>query len=107
MRKMFRVLFWIALVLGVVIGTARATVLRWWRVPEDDRFLTLSLSPSLRAGDLILLWRGTSPRFGDLVMCPEPKRPDRIVIGRMIGDARDSVQVKGMNVTVNRKKMPN
>ncbi|HEY6077776.1 MAG TPA: signal peptidase I [Polyangiaceae bacterium] len=106
MRKLFRLLFWALLVLGVVIGTARATVLRWWWVPTDDRFLTSSISPSVRAGDLLLLWRGTNPRFGDLVMCPEPKRPDRIVIGRIIGEARDSLQVKGTTVTVNRKNMP-
>jgi signal peptidase I len=105
MRKMFRFLFWVALVIGVIVGTARATVIRWWRVPTDDPYLTSSISPSVRAGDLILLWRGTKPGFGDLVMCPEPKRPERVVIGRLVGERGDSLQVKNGNITVNRKHM--
>lgn len=105
MRKMFRFLFWVALILGVVIGTARATIIRWWRVPSDDLFLTSSISPSVRAGDLILLWRGTKPSFGDLVLCPEPKRTDRVVIGRLLGEENDALQIKGSNVIVNRKRL--
>lgn len=105
MRKMFRFLFWVALVAGAVIGLARATVIRWWRVPTDDPYLTSSISPSIRAGDLILLWRGTKPGFGDLVLCPEPKRPDRVVIGRLIGEQRDKLTVKNGSVVVNNKQM--
>jgi signal peptidase I len=105
MRKLFRFLFWVALVAGAVIGLARATVIRWWRVPSDDPYLTSSISPSIRAGDLILLWRGTKPGFGDLVLCPEPKRPDRVVIGRLIGEQRDKLTVKNGNVVVNNKQM--
>ena len=72
MRKMFRFAFWVALIVGAVIGVARATAIRWWRVPQDDRYLTASISPTLRGGDLILLWRLSKPSLGDLVMCPEP-----------------------------------
>lgn len=103
MRKMFRFLFWVALVLGIVIGVGRATCIRWWRVPSDDPYLTASISPSVRAGDLILLWRGSKPGFGDLVMCPEPKHPERIVIGRLVGEGGDEVIVKGADITVNNK----
>ena len=104
MRKMFRFLFWVALVLGVVIGFARLTAIRWWRVPQDDPYLTASLSPSIRGGDLILLWRLTKPGFGDLVLCPEPKRPDRVVIGRLVGESRDELEVVGADITINRKR---
>jgi signal peptidase I len=104
MRKMFRFLFWVALVLGVVIGFARLTAIRWWRVPQDDPYLTASLSPSVRAGDLILLWRLTKPGFGDLVLCPEPKRPDRVVIGRLVGESRDELEVVGADITINRRR---
>jgi len=104
MRKIFQILFWTALVLGIVIGLARAIAIRWWRVPADDPYLTASTSPSVRAGDLILLWRFTAPRFGDLVLCPEPKKPDRVVIGRLVGEARDDLEVNGADIVINRKR---
>lgn len=101
---MFRFLFWCALIVGIVVGVLRATVIRWWRVPTNDPYLTASLSPSIRAGDLILLWRGTKPGFGDLVLCPEPRRPERVVIGRIVGEGRDDVQIDGADITVNRRR---
>jgi len=101
MRKMFRFLFWVALILGAMIGVARATAVRWWRVPQADRYLTASISPSLRGGDLILLWRLTPPNIGDLVLCPEPNHPERVVIGRIVGKGRDEVEVTGADVSRN------
>jgi len=105
MRKMFKFLFWVALVLGILIGVLRATCIRWWRVPSDDPYLTASTSPSVRAGDLILLWRGSKPGFGDLVICPEPKHPERVVIARIAGEERDNITVEGADITVNRKNI--
>jgi signal peptidase I len=104
MHKMLRLLFWVALVSGVMIGFLRLTVLRWWRVPSNDPYLTASISPSLRGGDLILLWRGTKPGFSDLVLCPEPKQTDRVVIGRIAGAGRDNIEVSGADILVNRKR---
>ncbi len=105
MHKIFRFLFWTALVLGVIIGGLRATAIRWWRVPTDDPYLTASLSPSVRGGDLILLWRLTRPAFGDLVLCPEPRQPGRVVIGRLVGESRDDLEVTGSEIIVNRRRM--
>jgi signal peptidase I len=99
---MFRFLYWTALVLGIFIGFLRLTAIRWWRVPSDDPYLTSSLSPSVRPGDLILLWRLTRPGFSDLVLCPEPKHPNRVVIGRIAGVGRDDLEVTGAEITVNR-----
>ena len=104
MRSTFRFLIWTVLVLGALVGLARATAIRWWRVPQDDVYLTASTSPSVRAGDLILLWRLTRPAFGDLVLCPEPKKPGRVVIGRIAGESRDDVQVIGADITINRRR---
>jgi signal peptidase I len=104
MRKIFNLVFWVALVIGVVIGLARATAIRWWRVPSDDPYLSASTSPSVRAGDLILLWRLTRPGFGDLVLCPEPKQPGRVVIGRLVGESRDDLEVNGADIVINRKR---
>lgn len=104
MRSLFRFLIWTVVVLCVLIGLARATAIRWWRVPQDDAYLTASTSPSVRAGDLILLWRLTRPAFGDLVLCPEPKKPGRIVIGRIAGESRDELKVIGADITINSRR---
>lgn len=101
MRKLFRILFWVALIGGAVVIVARATAIRWWRVPQADRYLTASISPSLRGGDLILLWRLTPPVLGDLVLCPEPNHPERVVIGRLVAQGNDEVEVNGADVSRN------
>jgi signal peptidase I len=105
MRKMFRFLFWVALVVGVIVGLLRLTAIRWWRVPTGDHYLTASISPSVRAGDLILLWRLTKPGFGDLVLCPEPGHPDRVVIGRIAGEEGDRLELTGANILLNDKRV--
>lgn len=104
LRKMLRFLFWVVLVVGIVIGFLRLTALRWWRVPSNDPYLTASISPSLRGGDLILLWRLTKPAFSDLVLCPEPKQPGRVVIGRIAAVGRDELEVTGADIKVNNKR---
>lgn len=101
MQKLLKFLLWTALVVGVVVGVARGVAIRWWRIPEGDPYLEASIAPSLRGGDLIILWRLTPPKFGDLVMCPEPTAPERMVIGRIFGDAGDKVRVEGSKVYVN------
>ena len=85
--------FWVLAFLGVLVGLARLTCLRWWRVPEDDPTLTTSLAPTLRPGDWVILWRLTPPGFGDLVLCPDPEEAGEIVIGRIAGEGGDSVAV--------------
>jgi signal peptidase I len=101
MRTVLRIAFWTAIVAALIIGTLRVVAIRWWRVPSNDPWLEASIEPSLRGGDLILLWRLTTPHFGDLVMCPEPNAPERVVIGRIIGESRDSIEIEGTGVTVN------
>ena len=101
MQKLLKFLLWTALIVGVLIGLLRATAIRWWRIPEGDPYLEASIAPTLRGGDLVILWRATKPKFGDLVTCPEPKAPDRMVIGRIIGDPGDQVHIEGARVSVN------
>ena len=96
-----RFLVWTALIIGLVIGAARATALRWVRLPTNDPVLETSVLPTLEGGDLILLWRLGKPRFGDLVLCPEPGYPERFVIGRIAGESGDQVRIKDSKATVN------
>ncbi len=106
MRKLVRFLLWTAIIVGAIIGVARYTAIRWWRVPENDPYLEASISPSLRGGDLIILWRLTAPSFGDLVLCPEPEAPERVVIGRIAGESNDKVRLEGGQVQTNRSVAP-
>src|SRR5688500_19291321 len=97
MSKTLRVLLWSAAVIAVVIGLARAVAIRWWRIPmtEEYAWLAVSVTPSLRGGDLVLLWRLTEPAYGDLVLCPDPEQPQRVVIGRLVGEGEDMIKIEG------------
>lgn len=96
MAALLRFLLWTALVLGALGLFLHLTVLRVWRVPVNDPVLQASLAPTLQPGDLVLLWRLTEPTFGDLVLCPEPDYPERVVIGRVFAEGGDSIEfVKG------------
>jgi signal peptidase I len=103
MGKTLRVVLWTLAVLAVIVGLSRAVALRWWRIPVDDPYLAASVTPSLRGGDRVLLWRLTQPSFGDLVLCPEPEHPERVVVGRIVGEADDKVTITGTSMTVNGK----
>jgi signal peptidase I len=104
MRKIFKFVVWVAFLGGALVGVLRLTFIRWWRVPSNDPYLTASISPTLRGGDLILLWRGSKPGFGDLVLCPEPKRTERVVIGRLVGEGNDEIKVSGSTITLNGRR---
>lgn len=106
MSALRRWLLWSLLSLGVISVFLRLTALRPWKVPEGDPYLEASVAPSLKGGDWVLLWRLTPPTLGALVLCPEPKHPERVVIGRMIGEERNRVKVDGTRVYVNDKLQP-
>lgn len=102
-RTFVRFLVWTALLISLVIGLARATVVRWLRISTTDPVFATSLLPTLRAGDLILVQRVTRPVMGDLVLCPEPDYPDRYIIGRIVGEPGDAVELRDGEVFVNGK----
>jgi signal peptidase I len=104
MSKLLRYLAWTLLIAGGLIGIARLTVIRWWRVPVGDPYLEASLAPSLRGGDWLILWRGTAPSEGSLVLCPEPKAAGRYTIGRILGEKGDHVKLTNGGVFVNERR---
>lgn len=106
MRTLWRWLIWIGIVVGVVIGVARAFAIRWWRVPANDPYLEASIAPTLRGGDLILLWRASPPHLGDLALCPEPKHPERVVIGRVAASEGETLIVDGAQAFLNGRRYP-
>jgi len=99
--QLTRVLVWTLLIVGLVIGLLRTIAIRWVRLPRDDIVFTTSTLPTLGPGDLILTYRLGAPVFGDLVLCPEPGYPERFIIGRIIGEAGDEVQIKDGRPIVN------
>ncbi|MET0790192.1 MAG: signal peptidase I [Polyangiaceae bacterium] len=107
MSKILRFVVWTLIIGGALAGLLRLTVLRWWQVPLGDPYLEASLAPTLRGGDWILLWRGTAPIEGALVLCPDPKAAQRQVIGRIVGESSDHVQIVGDGVIVNRRPFEN
>ncbi len=104
MRKLARGLLWMAVVFGIIVGVARAVALRWWRIPEGDPSLEASIAPTMRPGDMVILWRLSAPSFGDLVLCPEPGSTGRVAIGRLVGEPRDVVEVEGSSLWINTKR---
>jgi len=106
-RSFPRFIAYVAIFLGVLIGAARATAIRWYQIPTDDPYLQASVAPTLSGGDWILLWRLTKPNFGDLALCAEPNAEHRSVIGRIAGVGRDKVEIKGAELVVNGRRMSN
>ena len=52
-----------------------------------------------------MLWRLTEPDFGDLVMCPEPGAPERVVLGRILGESNDEIRFTSGQVALNRRQI--
>ncbi len=100
MWKFLRIAGWTAVVLAVLIGVLRLTAIRWWQLPGNDPYLDASVEPTLHGGDWIVLWRATTPKFGDLVLCPEPKS-NRPTIGRIAGESNDHLKLTGSALAIN------
>ena len=93
LSSILRFTVFFAVIFGALVGALRLTCLRWWQVPTDDPDLAASIAPTLAPGDWIILWRGTSPGFGDLVLCPDPDDPAQVVIARVAGEGGDHLEV--------------
>ncbi|HKQ68465.1 MAG TPA: signal peptidase I [Polyangiaceae bacterium] len=103
MKTIFRLILWITVALAALLGILRATCIRLWTMPGDDALLSLSVMPTLEAGDELVLWRVGIPGFGELVECPDPEAPGRFVVGRILGEPGDTVVVDRAYITVNDK----
>jgi signal peptidase I len=104
MSKFLRYLAWTLFIVGGLIGIARLTVIRWWRLPTGDPYLEASLAPGLRGGDWLILWRGSAPIEGNLVLCPEPKTAGRYTLGRIVGEGGDHVKLASEGLLVNGRR---
>jgi signal peptidase I len=102
-RAFFKLVVWVALIVGGGVAFLRATCMRTWTMPSDDGLLAASVMPTLEAGDVLVLWRVGTPTFGELVRCPDPEAPGRFVVGRILGEQGDKVVAEQTSITVNEK----
>ena len=91
MRKLLKGLLWVVGIVAVAAVILRLTALRAWQVPNSDPLLSASITPTIRPGEWLLLWRGSAPMTGDLVLCPEPSGRG-FVIGRIAAEAGDTIE---------------
>jgi signal peptidase I len=101
LRKVGKFVLWTSIIAGVTWGALRLLLVKTWTVPSDDPALTSSIAPSLGPGDLVLLLHGLPIGFGDLVRCKDPDEPRRWVIGRIAGEAGDTVELNSSRLLIN------
>ena len=101
MRALFKGLVWLTLIVGAIVGILRATCISFWTIPGDDALFSLSIMPTLEAGDLVVLWRVGAPGFGDLVRCSDPEVAEKHVVGRLLGEQGDQIVAQLGTVRVN------
>jgi signal peptidase I len=77
--------------------------MRLWTMTADDPLLSLSVMPTLEAGDVLVLLRGGTPGFGELALCADPEVAGKYVIGRILGEQGDRIETAHAVVTVNDK----
>ncbi|HEY4012301.1 MAG TPA: S26 family signal peptidase [Polyangiaceae bacterium] len=102
----FKIVVWLAVVLGGTSFIVERTLLEVWRVPTDDPLLAASIEPTLSAGDLVLVTRHGSPSRGELQRCADPQAPGRYVVARAIGSGGEKVDVKNEDVSVDGYRNP-
>jgi signal peptidase I len=102
----FRILGWLAFLIGVPALVLYAFFFDIWVVSKDDPLLSASIEPTLSAGDVVVVTRHTTVSYGDLERCDDPEVPGRFVIGRAMAHAGDSVEVNDEMVMVDGKRNP-
>lgn len=105
MKGLTKGLLWIVGILGLVAGILRATVLDIWTVPDDDPILAASIAPTLAPGDVVVLRRGGTPNFVDLVRCTDPNMPGRYIVGRILGEPGYEIESDGHSLKINGKNV--
>lgn len=99
MRSLGRGLFWIAAIFGAIGLLLHLFVFDAWLVPAGDPVFAVSIEPTLRPGDRILVQRGSVPHTGQLARCTLSN--GALVVGRVVGKRGDTVEVRDERAFVN------
>jgi signal peptidase I len=100
MQKLQKFLLWTIGIAVVLVVILRFTLFEVWTIPNDP-WLAASIAPTLSGGDTVLVLTRGTPALGDLVRCKDPEKPDKSVVGRIVGMPGDSVEIRGPTLTVN------
>jgi signal peptidase I len=106
MRTWFRILFWVAGVVGAVVLVLRLVFFDVWTVPVDDPMLAASIEPALSAGDVVVLTKRTEISRGNLLRCDDPQAPGRYVVARAIAKYGDQLEVAGGLASIDGHRTP-
>jgi signal peptidase I len=107
MRTLFKIVLWLAVVLGAVLGGLYALLFDVWRLPADDPMLSASIAPTVAPGDVLVISRGGgSIQHGNLVRCDDPQAPGRFVVARAMGHSGEAVAINGEMVSVDGHRNP-
>ncbi len=106
MNGRFNLAVWLIVLGGGVAALLHFYVLEIWTIPTDDPLLAASVAPTLRAGDVLVVMRGTSIERGQLVRCKDPQAAERFVIGRAMARSGETIEINNEVVTVDRSRMP-
>jgi signal peptidase I len=99
MNGFLRGLVWLGAILGAIWGVIYYAYADTWVIPLDDPRMLVSIEPSLRGGDLVMVARHGPPDIGDLVRCTDPDEPRRTVIGRLVGTDGSAVTILDQRFT--------
>ncbi|MBX3229591.1 MAG: signal peptidase I [Labilithrix sp.] len=104
MRAITRWLVWCGGIGGAICLLLYLLVFDVWLFdPGNDAQLAASAVPALKPGDKVLLRRGSTPGFGELVRCEHPDSPGTWVVGRIFGVRGDRVEVSDGTIQTNGK----
>lgn len=103
MEKALKFILWTVGIFVVLCLIGRIFLFETWTVP-DDPWLSASVTPTLRAGDFVLVLTVGQAGYGDLVRCPDPEDEASYVVGRIYGTPSDVVEIKGRSIFINGKR---
>jgi hypothetical protein len=63
---------WILGIIGAICLLLYLFVFDTWTVPSSDKLLAASVLPALKPEDVVLVRRGGTPLYGELVRCVHP-----------------------------------
>jgi signal peptidase I len=101
MRTWTRYLMWSTVSLVGVLALVHLVWLDVGIVPASPRTASASLSPALRAGDVVLVARRAQVGAERLVRCLDPDSPSAYVAGRVQGVAGERIAIVQSHVRVN------
>jgi signal peptidase I len=102
MKGWMKVVLWLSIVLGVVLGVIKYWLVEFYEVPNTPLEPHVwANAPNVEPGDYLLTWRAGIPHLGELVLCTDPQAPSQWMIGRVIGIGGDAIETMESGLKIN------